>query len=221
MTTTDAQEHIRSNVMVTASGCWEWQRYRNEHGYGRMWRPKVYAHRASFEAFVGPIPSGLSVLHRCDNPPCCNPEHLFLGTRADNMRDMCAKGRCALQRNPRLLARCGDEHWSHKKPECVARGDRNGARAHPERLARGDRHGRHTKPESTAKGLRNGAHTKPESRRQGELNGQAKLTDMDVREIRRLRNQCGARLALLAVRFGVSQTLISMIARGTAWKHVA
>ncbi len=51
------------------------------------------AHRASWQISFGPIPDGLQVLHTCDNPPCCNPAHLFLGTQLDNIYDMCAKGR--------------------------------------------------------------------------------------------------------------------------------
>ena len=49
--------------------------------------------RYAYEIWVGPIPDGKSVLHRCDNPACCNPAHLFIGTQLDNMRDMIAKGR--------------------------------------------------------------------------------------------------------------------------------
>lgn len=78
------------------SGCWLW--------LGAAWedRPNVYyqgkkrlASRVSYEAYVGPIPPGLHALHRCDNPWCVNPEHLFPGTQADNNQDMMNKGRHA------------------------------------------------------------------------------------------------------------------------------
>ncbi|GAC1603195.1 MAG: HNH endonuclease [Acidimicrobiales bacterium] len=77
-------------------GCWEWVGRRDEKGYGRVGfhsRPSVGAHRVAWELSAGPISDGLFVLHRCDNPPCCNPSHLFLGTQADNNRDRHAKGR--------------------------------------------------------------------------------------------------------------------------------
>ena len=81
--------------------CWEWQGYRGPvDRYGRFMvkrpdgkRTPRLAHRASWELHSGPIPSGLQVLHRCDNRRCVNPEHLFLGTQLDNIRDMDAKGR--------------------------------------------------------------------------------------------------------------------------------
>lgn len=87
---------------VDRSGqCWRWTAKRMPSGYGqfRLSRPKremVYAHRYSWELTMGAIPEGMRVLHNCpdgDNPSCVNPAHLWLGTQADNMKDMDAKGR--------------------------------------------------------------------------------------------------------------------------------
>lgn len=74
--------------------CWEWTGRRNRHGYGQFEKHgEYYAHRAAWVQSYGAIPDGLWVLHRCDNPPCVRPTHLFLGDAEANTKDMLAKAR--------------------------------------------------------------------------------------------------------------------------------
>lgn len=77
------------------SGCWNWILRKDRKGYGKMGVRGVPrgAHRVSYELHCGEIPSGMHVLHKCDNPSCINPAHLFIGTNAQNMADRNAKGR--------------------------------------------------------------------------------------------------------------------------------
>jgi HNH endonuclease len=91
-------------VQDGSDGCRVWTGVLNSMGYGRFFVPELttrnramLAHRWAYTHWVAPIPPGSQVLHRCDNPPCVNTEHLFLGTAKDNIRDMHAKGRARNQ----------------------------------------------------------------------------------------------------------------------------
>lgn len=72
-------------------GCWEWKGHKERGGYGAS--GDALAHRQSFLRFIGDIPSGMIVMHRCDNPPCVRPSHLSIGTQGENLKDMDRKGR--------------------------------------------------------------------------------------------------------------------------------
>lgn len=99
---------LRNSEMDQATGCRVWKASRNEHGYGvtAVMTKSWLAHRLSYQEFVGPIPEGLHVLHRCDNPACIEPLHLFIGTDLDNARDRDSKGR-------RVSANARKTHCKH------------------------------------------------------------------------------------------------------------
>ncbi len=175
---TDARLIARfmAKVTVSPSGCWEWQGEIMNSGYGRFafkGRTRTMAHRASYLLFVGPIPEGYFVLHRCDHPRCVRPEHLFTGTAVDNMQDMLRKGR---GHSP-----SGEAHWTHRHPELVARGfPKVSGEAHP----------------------------------------RAKLTALQVRDIRRRYASEGITHQALANEYGLDKSTIGDIIRRKRWRHL-
>lgn len=96
---TDAERLSAFSAKVDKKGtdeCWEWKANKFSSGYGQFAAGKGHstkAHRYSWELFFGPIPEGKFVLHKCDNPGCVNPYHLYLGSKCDNARDAVVRGR--------------------------------------------------------------------------------------------------------------------------------
>lgn len=102
-------------VQIMPSGCWEWTGYRDRDGYGKVRvrairSAPIAAHRIAYERAKGPVPPGMFVCHACDNPPCCNPDHLWLGTNRENQNDAVAKGR---HQGPRKARVGGVTHCIH------------------------------------------------------------------------------------------------------------
>jgi hypothetical protein len=144
-------KHVRKN-----RGCWRWRGYTDGYGYG-LWRMNGVHYRAThvaWEMTYGTLPQGMHVFHHCDNPPCVNPDHLFIGTMADNIKDMYSKGR-----------------------------------------GRG---------QFTSESVR------------GEHHGMAKLTALQVKDIRASSESSKA----LAAFFGVTPETINMIRRRQTWRHI-
>ncbi len=114
--------------------CLVWTGAKDRKGYGQFSFTHfhtVRAHRAVYEHYVGPIPDGLLICHRCNNPSCVNHEHLYAGTQAENLQQMVEDGRSLK----------GDKNPSRLHPELRPRGQANGAYTHPEARPRGEKHG--------------------------------------------------------------------------------
>lgn len=218
-------------------GCWAWTGAKNTAGYGqfRMAGKNEGAHRVSWVIENGPIPEGLCVLHRCDNPACVRVSDLFLGTQLDNIADRDSKGRAAI----------GLRNGKYTRPECTPRGEHHGraklTTADAENIRTAFASGTKNCVLAAQYGVSrtqikhvvrrrywNGSNgppqpfvfpTKAESVLRGEKHGNSKLTDSDVRQIR-IDFEAGVRNYVLAARYKVAGTHIARIVKNLSWKHI-
>lgn len=112
-----AEDRLNARTVKQDDGCWVFIGAAQPTGHVQFHGNNgkaVYVHRFAWELAFGPIPEGMCVLHRCDNPPCVNPEHLWIGTKADNNRDRASKGR-SFMRDVCLKGHAySDENTSYK-----------------------------------------------------------------------------------------------------------
>jgi hypothetical protein len=175
--------------------CWLWTgTYNGNYGVFKRLGRMIRAPRIAYFLKNAKDPFPLFVCHTCDNPPCCNPRHFFLGTNTDNQRD-------AAKKNRFVRTARGDEHWTRKFPE---------------RVPKGDNAIMHLHPELAAHGIKNGAHTHPEKIPRGVARPNSKLTEEDVRKIRT--DLRGA--AAIAKDYGVGRNTVTRIQKFLKWKHV-
>ena len=190
--------------------CWVWTGAKAHGVYGTFTlnRKSLGSHRVAFLLQNGHFPILGHACHRCDNPACVRPDHLFDGSGKTNAEDAVLKGRI-----PK-----GDKSWASLNKDKMPRGDRNGSRTKPESRPRGDSHWSKIKPQCAARGDNNGSRKYPERLIRGDVHPKAKLTRVKVTEIRRLWALGNITKEQLARDYGVSGFNIAAIVNNRTWK---
>lgn len=203
--------------VIKSDGCWKWTGAKHKFGYGMIRlggvQPKITASRAAWLIHFGDIPSGMYVCHRCDNPECTNPEHLFLGTASDNAVDKESKGR-GLRRLPQsdcnvisTLFHAGVSKRLLARAFGVERSVIETALKHGVTRPKASKPARPQKQKS---------HPPIGT---GSKNGHAKLAESDVLAIRTL-HASGISYRDLSDQFGVGRSMIGHIVNRRNWSHI-
>jgi len=204
--------------VVKAVGCWKWTGAKHPFGYGMIraggTKEKITASRASWLVHFGDIPAGMYVCHKCDNPECTNPEHLFLGTATDNSLDKESK-----ERGVRKFSQSDcDMIHTLLSLGCSKRAVGRAFQTHRKSIETAFKYGAML-PNPEPKPIREPKPKSPPPIMRGEENIKAKLTAADVLEIRELHSQ-GLSTGEISKSFAVGKSMISHICTRRNWNHI-